>query len=64
MTRHLARLLHRLLGDAARIGRRLHQADYAAKPFGHRPPRLPMRAWKGMEIEELHKNVGALARVC
>ena len=64
MTSLLARLLHRVLGDAARIGRRLHQADYAAKPFGHRPPRLPSRAWKGAGIDELHKNVGALARVC
>lgn len=39
--RRLSRLADRLLGEAARIGRRLHEADFARAPFDHRHPRLP-----------------------
>lgn len=39
--RRLSRLADRLLGEAARIGRRLHEADFARGPFDHRHPRLP-----------------------
>lgn len=39
--RRLSRLADRLLGEAARIGRRLHEADFARAPFNHRHPPLP-----------------------